>query len=318
MMPNRSTPSLSMPNIWRPLGRVFSSPGNAPWSVSHASYPTALSLTGNRVRVFYSTRDATNRSSAASIDLAIDGDRFELLGPPRGPLFTPGARGCFDADGVTITSVVAHDGRLYAFYLGWTVLVHVPFTNFIGLAVSHDDGESFQRHGNVPVVGRSAENPLTLGYPFVLRDGQDWRMWFGSHLHWGPQRLEMLHVIKEARSSDLVNWTPSAAIAVDVAGQADPSEFAISRPVVLREADNSLSMWYARRRPDYELGFARSVDGVRWERRDQDLRFAGQPEAWEDKERTYPFVFDHSGRRYMLYNGNGYGREGFGIAILEQ
>jgi len=127
----------------------------------------------------------------------------------------------------------------------------------------------------------------------------------------------MLHVIKEARSSDLVSWTPSGAVTVDVAGPTDPSEFATSRPVVLREADNSLSMWYARRRPDYELGFARSIDGVKWERRDQDLRFTGQPEAWEDKERTYPFVFDHGGRRYMLYNGNGYGREGFGIAILE-
>jgi hypothetical protein len=254
---------------------------------------------------------------AASIDLALDGDRFEVQGVPRGPLLTPGERGCFDADGVTVSSVIAHDGRLYAFYLGWTVLTHVPFTNFIGLAVSDDGGKSFQRHGNVPVVGRSAENPLTVGYPLVLRDGSGWRMWFGSHVHWGERGVEMLHVIKQARSADLVNWTPSGAVAVDVAGPSDPSEFAISRPSVLREQDDSLSMWYARRRPHYELGFARSSDGIRWERRDQDLHFVGTPEAWEDKERTYPFVFDHGGRRYMLYNGNGYGREGFGIAVLE-
>jgi len=32
----------------------------------------------------------------------------------------------------------------------------------------------------------------------------------------------------------------------------------------------------------------------------------------------YPYVFDHAGSRYMLYNGNGYGRTGFGIAILER
>jgi hypothetical protein len=307
-----------MTNIWRPLGRVFSPSGDAPWSVSHAANPTALARGGEQVRIFYSTRDAANRSSAAAIDIALDGDRFGVQGVPRGPLLTPGARGCFDADGVTVSSVIDHDGRLYAFYLGWTVLTHVPFTNFIGLAVSDDGGESFQRHGSVPVVGRSAENPLTVGYPLVLRDGAAWRMWFGSHISWGEQGLEMLHVIKEARSSDLVRWTPSGAVAVDVAGPSDPSEFAISRPSVLREPDNSLSMWYARRRPHYELGFARSSDGVRWERRDQDLRFVGKPEAWEDRERTYPFVFDHGGHRYMLYNGNGYGREGFGIAVLEK
>ena len=307
-----------MRNVWRPLGRVFSPTAGGPWCVSHASYPTALPLADGNVRVFYSTRDASNRSSTASIDLMIDGDRFEVLGPPRGPLLTPGTRGSFDADGVTVSSVIAHDGKLHAFYLGWTVLVHVPFTNFIGVAVSEDGGETFHRCLSVPVVGRSPENPLSAGYPFVLRDGAGWRMWFGSHLSWGPQGMEMLHVIKEARSLDLVQWTPSDAVVVDVAGATDPAEFAISRPVILREPDNSLSMWYARRRPHYELGFARSVDGNRWQRRDQDLRFVGTPEAWEDKERTYPFVFDHDGRRYMLYNGNGYGREGFGIAILEE
>jgi hypothetical protein len=306
-----------MGNVWRPLGRVFSPTAGEPWCVSHASYPTALPLAGGKVRIFYSTRDASNRSSTTSIELMIDGDRFEVLGSPRSPLLTPGARGAFDADGVTVSSVVAHDGKLYAFYLGWTVLVHVPFTNFIGVAASEDGGETFRRL-SVPVVGRSPENPLTVGYPFVLRDGPSWRMWFGSHLSWGQQGMAMLHVIKEARSPDLVQWTPSDAVVVDVAGATDPAEFAISRPVVLREPDGSLSMWYARRRPHYELGFARSVDGKRWERRDQELRFVGTPEAWENKERTYPFVFDHGGRRYMLYNGNGYGREGFGIAILEE
>jgi hypothetical protein len=307
-----------MRNVWRPLGRVFASTAGEPWCVSHASYPTALALADGNVRVFYSTRDASNHSSTASIDMTIDGDRFEVLGPPRGPLLTPGARGSFDADGVTVTSVIAHDGKLHAFYLGWTVLVHVPFTNFIGVAVSDDGGETFRRRLTVPVIGRSPENPLSVGYPFVLRDGPGWRMWFGSHLRWGPQGMDMLHVIKQASSLDLLHWTPSDAAAIDLVGQADPAEFAISRPVVLREPDGSLSMWYARRRPNYELGFARSVDGNRWERRDQDLRFVGTPQPWEDKERTYPFVFDHGGRRYMLYNGNGYGREGFGLAILEE
>jgi hypothetical protein len=28
--------------------------------------------------------------------------------------------------------------------------------------------------------------------------------------------------------------------------------------------------------------------------------------------------FDHKGERYMLYNGNGYGQTGFGLAVLAQ
>jgi len=31
----------------------------------------------------------------------------------------------------------------------------------------------------------------------------------------------------------------------------------------------------------------------------------------------YPHVFDHKAKRYMLYNGNNYGKTGFGLAVLE-
>lgn len=301
---------------WLPLGRVVAPPVAAGWGASHAAYPTALPLDGGRVRIFFSTRDATNRSSSASIDIGLDGERWEICSAVRGPHLVPGERGTFDADGATVSCVVPHDGRLYGYYLGWTVLAHVPFTNFIGLAISEDGGTTFRRASPVPVVGRSPENPLTVGYPWVIRDGALWRMWFGSHLRWGPEGLQMLHVLKEAVSDDLVSWRPSARVVMDVAGARDPAEFAISRPVVLREPDRTLSMWYARRRPGYALGFAVSNDGHTWLRRDEAVRFLGEPEPWEDAERTYPCVFDHGGRRYMLYNGNGYGREGFGLAVL--
>jgi hypothetical protein len=91
--------------------------------------------------------------------------------------------------------------------------------------------------------------------------------------------------------------------------EAHPAEFALSRPVIVRETDGGWSMWYARRCPNYRLGFAFSLDGVSWTRADDAIHFAGQRRAWEARERTYPCVFDHAGRRYMLYNGDGYGGE---------
>jgi hypothetical protein len=30
----------------------------------------------------------------------------------------------------------------------------------------------------------------------------------------------------------------------------------------------------------------------------------------------YPYVFNHKGKKYMLYNGNSYGKNGFGYAVL--
>ena len=39
--------------------------------------------------------------------------------------------------------------------------------------------------------------------------------------------------------------------------------------------------------------------------------------GWDSEALEYPHVFDHAGARYLLYNGNGYGKTGFGLALLE-
>ena len=39
--------------------------------------------------------------------------------------------------------------------------------------------------------------------------------------------------------------------------------------------------------------------------------------GWDSEMICYPYVFDRKGERYMLYNGNGYGKTGFGLAVLE-
>lgn len=302
--------------VWRRLGRVIEPQPAGGWWLSHASYPTALVQKDGHVTVFFSVRDEANKSSLASVELEIYGDRF-VAGPVRGPLFTPGPRGAFDADGVTVTSFVRQGARLLAYYLGWTKGVSVPFTNFIGLAEAQPDG-TFKRLSPAPIVGRSPENPFTLGYPWVVKTSGELRMWFGSHLFWGGSGLEMHHVIKQASSRDGVLWTQMPGVAVPLAGEADVAEFAVSRPVVIEEPDDSLSMWYARRNPQYSIGYAISIDrGLSWQRKDELFTFEGEPEAWELQETTYPCVFDFNGSRYMLYNGDGYGRTGFGLAKLE-
>ena len=32
----------------------------------------------------------------------------------------------------------------------------------------------------------------------------------------------------------------------------------------------------------------------------------------------YPYVFEYNDKLYMLYNGNGYGKTGIGLAVLEE
>lgn len=304
--------SPSAPQRWKRLGRVYAPEPTGGWYTSHATYPTALVLDDAVVRVFFSVRDADNRSSIASVDLGIEGERATILGPVRGPLLGPGERGAFDSDGVTVGNVVRVGDRVHVYYLGWTLTRTVPFTNYIGLARGDVDGDRFERYSRAPVIGRSEIDPLCVGYPFVMRDGPTWRMWYGSHLWWGPVGLDVEHVMREATSSDGLIWTPSPEIRVQ---PKMPEEFSLSRPSVVRD-EAGWSMWFACRYPIYRLGYAHSADGKRWERADERIVLLGEDEPWEVGEKTYPCVFDLGGRRYMLYNGAGYGRTGFGLAVL--
>jgi hypothetical protein len=75
-------------------------------------------------------------------------------------------------------------------------------------------------------------------------------------------------------------------------------------------------MWFAVRGAAYEIALAESNDGLRWTRRAEGgLRGSGS--GWDSEMVEYPALFSHQGRRYMLYNGNGYGRSGVGLAVLD-
>ena len=77
-------------------------------------------------------------------------------------------------------------------------------------------------------------------------------------------------------------------------------------------------MWYSYRGAAYRIGYAESPDGLRWERRDAEAGIGLSASGWDSEMVAYPVVFDHAGERYMLYNGNGYGRTGIGLAVLER
>jgi len=301
--------------MWRKLGLVFRPDGTLPWMASHAAQPVAWPLDGTHVRVFFSPRDRENRAHVASLDLRLAGERFTVDSVAPEPWLSPGARGAFDDSGVSVGALAAVEGRLRLYYLGWTLGTTVPFRNFIGLAEGGPEAGRFARRSPAPVLERSAIDPFSMGYPWVRHDPDGWRMWYGTHLAWGAERLAMRHVIRRATSTDGLVWRPDPepALALD---PADPAEYALSRPCVIREAEG-WRMWYSRRNPDYRLGEARSADGVVWDRRDDPPPLAASASGWDSECLCYASVFDHGGRRYMLYNGNGYGLSGFGLALWE-
>ena len=67
----------------------------------------------------------------------------------------------------------------------------------------------------------------------------------------------------------------------------------------------------------YRIGHARSDDLVDWTRNDDDPGLDVTGGDWDADMLCYPHAFECRGKVYLLYNGNEFGRYGFGLAVLE-
>ncbi len=76
-------------------------------------------------------------------------------------------------------------------------------------------------------------------------------------------------------------------------------------------------LWYSYRGDTYRIGYAESENGTHWQRLDDLVGIDPSPSGWDSEMIEYPFIFDFNNKRYLLYNGNDYGKTGIGIAILE-
>ena len=302
---------------WRKLGQVFAPDNNFPWLVSHAANPFAVNTGGGLFRVYFTGRDTQSRSNIGALTIDME-DSFKVTELFPEPIITPGEPGIFDDSGTAMGYYIEIRQVPHIYYLGWNLKKTVPWLNTIGLAKFDAATCRFQKTSRAPVMDRSDEDPFSISYPSILFENGVYRMWYGSNLQWGALQHEMNHVFKYAESEDGINWKRSGRVVVDLM---HPNEYALSKPFVIKK-EGTYHMWYSYRGngavETYRIGYAGSVDGMNWQRKDDEAGIDVSAEGWDSEMICYPCIFDYNNNTYMLYNGNGYGRTGFGIAILEK
>jgi hypothetical protein len=296
--------------VWEKQGLLLPAPPPLPWAASHAALPVTRTV-DDGVELYFSSRDGDGRSRIGRAHFARD-----LGGAPsydQEPLLGPGPLGSFDDAGVTTSCLVEHEHGLDLYYAGWTRGATVPFYFYVGCARSRDGGRTFQRVSNAPVLERTDVDPYLTASPWIVIEDSRWRMWYVSGTGWelvGDRPRHSYH-IKYAESRDGRSWKREGHVCIDFC---DDSEYAIARPCVVRDGD-VYRMWYSSRGDAYRLGYAESVDGLTWERLDEDAGLEPSTEGWDSEMVCYPAVHDAAGRRHLLYNGNGYGKTGIGHAL---
>lgn len=298
--------------LWKKIKHIEIPHIENTWMHSHFANPHVIILNNSLWRVYCNTRDSQNRAFIVYVDLD-PANNFSIVGSSPTPLLDLGPDGAFDDNGASLGCIFSTDDTDYLFYLGWNLGVNVPFRNSIGLAKSEKGKNQFKKLSIGPIMDRDMIDPFSLSYPFIIKNDNKYKMWYGSHKRWGRCTEDMLHGIKYAESEDLIHWSKKNIVCID----ANEENYAFSKPYVCFE-NNKYKMWYSYRGDKYRIGYAESEDGFNWTRLDQMVGINTSATGWDSEMIEYPFILDFQGNRYMLYNGNSYGKTGMGIAILEE
>lgn len=313
---------------WKKLGNVFNptlDPGKA-WMQEYAQCPTPVVFNEKILRVYIACRpkrgsDMQYVSHPAYVDLARD-DPTRVIGVSEAPLLPLGSQGAFDEFGIMPCSVVRAGNVTYMYYTGWTRMSSVPFTVGIGIAVSHDGGNTFQRIGEGPVLGLTLNEPYLVNSPVVRVIDHQWHMWYMTGKKWlvHEGKPEAVFQIAHATSDDGINWKRDGAPIIPARSEDECQD--VFLPFFLKDKWHAV---FAYRKPigfrtdpecAYRLGYASSEDLLTWKRDDSQAGLDVSENGWDSDMLSSCQVIELDGRVLLFYCGNMFGREGFGIAEL--
>ncbi len=308
---------------WIKKGKIYdATQQDIPWVKSHSCVPTSLLIDEETIRIYYAPRNSKGQSIPTYFDVSA-ADPSKILYVHKEPVMELGQLGTFDDGGIMPCCTVRVGELIYLYYVGWNPSVSVDYRNAIGLAISSDGGETFQRKFQGALVDRSREEPFFTASPWIMKEQEDlWHMWYASSTGFVMVngKPEPIYVIKYASSIDGITWKRDNITCIKPLHE----EEANARPTVIKE-DGIYKMWFAYRgcrdfrdgKDAYQIGYAESTDAINWDRKEEAL-LPKPHKGWDGKMQTYPDVINTKHGKYIFYNGNGSGATGIGYAIWDQ
>lgn len=315
--------------VWKKLGRVFNpqTVKDKSWLKEFAQAPSVL-IFDDFIRVYFSCRPLPDISGqyvsySAFVDLKRD-NLFDIINIAQKPILDLGESGTFDEFGTYPTSVIRNEKLIAAYYGGWTRCESVPFNVAIGLAVSHDNGVTFEKLGAGPVLSYSINEPFIISGPKIRKYNDRWYLWYIAGRKWvdADDKPEPVYKIRMAVSDDGINWVKQDNDLIE--SRVEENEAQASPDVFFYGGRYHMffcyrySTGYRGKQRGYRIGYASSDDLINWVRDDAKAGIDVSEKGWDSEMISYPHVFELDGNVYMFYLGNQVGRYGFGLAQLVQ
>ena len=284
----------------------------------HHSQLPVVDVLEDKFRVYYSTR-IDGKSTPMWVDLDLANPSI-ILEESKQPILNLGNPGSFDWTGIMPTDIITlEDGTKYLYYIGWSRRLDVPYHNNLGLAVSKDGGNNWEKYSTGPVFHTSHKESGYIGTVDILIEDGVWKMWYLSCRDWVEYKgiLEPTYDTRYATSNDGINWEPAGITCISL----ENNEGGISAARIIKE--NSIYyMWFSVRdkfeyrddpKHSYRIKKATSKNGIDWIR-EQNIELDISQNSWENEMVCYPEVVKYKDLYYMFYNGNKFGNTGIGYA----
>lgn len=303
---------------------VFNTNGEYDWSRNYATGPVVDIIDDKIWRIYYATRDSFNHGRTTYIEVEA-GNPTNILYIHDRPIFGLGKIGTFDDCGAGVTSILNYNGKKYLYYLGITVRNTISYHNSMGLAISEDGGKTFYKFSEGPLLSPTYKEPYGNGATYTLLDGDIFRLYYTSFVGWEVynNHPEPLYNIKYAESKNGIDWERNQIISVDFK---DGVKCGIAKPSVIKE-NGIYKMWYTYRGAfdyrtnkanSYRIGYGESKDGRVFTRMDEKFGMDIAENGWDSVMQTYPNVIKYDDKYWVFYNGNTFGKSGFGCAVFEK
>lgn len=316
---------------WRKLGKIFDPTEHKLIHncFEYAQSPQAL-VFEDFVRIYFSTREKDRIGKYLSHISFVDMDKNfkEIMNVSTNTVIPLGELGCFDEHGIFPMNILRDGNKILGYTGGWNRRVSVANDASIGLAISYNNGLTFKKIGNGPILTSSLHEPFLIIDPFVQKYNDAYHMWYIYGTKWiihpnsntPPDRV---YKIGHATSLDGISWQKEGRQLISDKLNSNECQ---ALPTVLNHNSKYHMFFCYREATDfrknrdrgYRIGYAFSEDLKNWQRDDKNVGIEFSKDGWDSDMLCYPHVFECDNKVYMLYNGNEFGRLGFGIAVLEE
>ena len=299
---------------WIKKGLIYKPEGKFGWDNNTVLTPTPFLLNKDTIRIYAGFRDESGASRIGYIDVKSDNPK-EIIQVSKRPVLDVGKPGMFDDNGIILGDVVRHEDTIRLYYVGFQLVKQAKFLAYSGVAISHDNGETFTRYRRTPIMDRTDNALYIRAIHTVLYDEGVWKIWYSVGMGWEiingqpyPQ-----YDIRYVESKDGLNIQDENGVHC-IGVQND--EYRIGRPRVRKLPNGKYEMRYTfdTLTKQYTTGYAESSDGVNWTRMDEKTGITRSDSGWDSEMVCYPVILDTPETSYMFYSGNGMGHTGVGYA----